>query len=51
MFLLYLITSFAELIINKNEMPAELKFVWILVTLSVSAIVYVLESNKNNKGE
>lgn len=46
MFLIYLIASFSALIINKNEMPAELKFVWILVTLSVSAIVYALESNK-----
>ena len=51
MFLLYLITSFAVLIININKMPSELAFVWVLVTISVSALIFVLENNKNNKGE
>lgn len=51
MSLLYLIVSFATLLINRNSIPADLRWVWVLVTITVSAIIFVLETNKNNKGE
>lgn len=46
MFLIYLIVSFAVLMININTMSTDLIHMWILITLSVSAITCGLESKK-----